>query len=352
MKARKLAQLEAEYGKIVKMKQAEPAICALHRIGLGYSRFAQALYDNPIPREVKALGKEGLDEYKAQLAQVADPLEKKAIEGYQLAVNASRDYGVTNSCSREALQALQKAKPEAVEGSSRRCRSWPRCAGRPPVGYGLLRELQAQAAPRPAARPGDAGAARPSRTAPRKAAGHLRRPTTRRSASPTPTSRSRRGAKARATTRTCCRDRDLPSAPAHPGGRGAGLRRRLVRPARPATSAPVAGGDPGHPEARPDRGLDARRARSLGRGSGPRRGSGRGWMRSRPAPSASSPRPCRPRRSCARRSFPSTGRCWSGAGAPCSRPPTCRRPTTTWASRSRPRAGSTRPGPSTSGPVR
>ena len=134
------------------MKQAEPAICALHRIGLGYSRFAQALYANPIPREVKALGKEGLDEYKAQLAQVTDPLEKKATEGYQLAVDASRDYGVTNSCSREALQALKKAKPDAAEGA---LEPPPQLAAvapaDPPAGYGLLRDVQAQAAPRPAA---------------------------------------------------------------------------------------------------------------------------------------------------------------------------------------------------------
>ncbi|HVO17687.1 MAG TPA: tetratricopeptide repeat protein [Anaeromyxobacter sp.] len=152
IKAKRLAQLEAEYGNIVKLKQAEPAICALHHIGLGYSRFAQALYDNPLPKEVKALGKEGVEEYKAQLSQVAEPLEKKAVEGYRMAVNAARDYGVTNACSKEADQALRKAK---AEGEEEAVEILPQLAGAPlpspPVGYGLLGEVQPPAAPRPAA---------------------------------------------------------------------------------------------------------------------------------------------------------------------------------------------------------
>ncbi len=156
VKGKKLAQLEAEYGKIVKMKQAEPAICALHKIGVGYSSFAQALYDNPIPREIKARGKEFVDEYRKQVAEVVEQLglEKKATEGYQLAVNASRDYGVSNACSRDAAQALKKLKPDAVEESS--VEAVPAlaavaAAGRP-AGYGMLSEVQPQASPRPAAR--------------------------------------------------------------------------------------------------------------------------------------------------------------------------------------------------------
>ena len=143
VKAKKLSQLEAEYGKIVKLKQAEPAICALHRIGVGYSHFARSLYDNPVPREVKALGKEGLDEYKAQLAQVADPLEKKAVEGYQLAVDASREYGVTNACSRDSLEALRKAKPGADEGPLEPLPALPQVAlADRPTGYGFIETLQ------------------------------------------------------------------------------------------------------------------------------------------------------------------------------------------------------------------
>ncbi len=150
LKAKKLAALEAEYRKIVLRKQAEPAICALHRIGLAYSRFAKALYDNPIPKEVKALGKEGIEMYKSQLAEAGQPLEEKAAEGYQLAVNASRDYGVVNACSREATEGLKKLKPDAVQPSVETVPPIAAVAAADaPQGYGLVASLQAQAAPRP-----------------------------------------------------------------------------------------------------------------------------------------------------------------------------------------------------------
>jgi tetratricopeptide (TPR) repeat protein len=73
VKGKKLRQLEEAYGRVVKMKQAEPAICALYRIGLAYERFAQTLFAAPIPRELRR-NAEFVQEYKAQLAQFAEPL--------------------------------------------------------------------------------------------------------------------------------------------------------------------------------------------------------------------------------------------------------------------------------------
>ena len=109
---------------------------------------------------MKRGGKEFIDEYKAQLAQVVEQFgwEKKAVEAYQLAVNASQDYGVVNACSRDALQALKKAKPELAEGA---VETLPKLAAlappEVPSGYGLIDEIAPQAAVRPAA----AGAAAP-----------------------------------------------------------------------------------------------------------------------------------------------------------------------------------------------
>jgi TolA-binding protein len=152
VKARRLSQLEAEYGKIVKLKQAEPAICALYKIGLGYRRFAQALYDNPVPKEIRR-DRALVEEYRALVAQQAEPLERKAIEGFELAMNASRDYGVVNGCAREATAFLVKAKPDRYGPSPEVV---PPIAGAPPperpAGYGLLAEIQAVAQRRPAAR--------------------------------------------------------------------------------------------------------------------------------------------------------------------------------------------------------
>ncbi|HET8541818.1 MAG TPA: tetratricopeptide repeat protein [Anaeromyxobacter sp.] len=143
VKGKKLKALEESYGQVVKLKQAEPAVCALYRIGLAYRRFAQTLFDTPIPRELRR-DPELVQEYKAQLAQVAEPLDQKAFEGLGLAVNASRDYGVQNDCSRQALALLAKHKPEEWGPSPE---VLPAVAPPPaealaPRGYGLLSDLQ------------------------------------------------------------------------------------------------------------------------------------------------------------------------------------------------------------------
>jgi TolA-binding protein len=151
VKGRKLKQLEAKYGQVVKLKQAEPAICALYKIGLGYKRFAQTLFDAPIPREIRGK-RELVEEYKSQLAQVAEPLEQKAVEGLELAMNASRDYGVVNDCAKQATAILVKYKPDEYGPSPE---VLPRVAQgevrNTPRGYGILAQIQpVPPAPKPA----------------------------------------------------------------------------------------------------------------------------------------------------------------------------------------------------------
>ena len=143
VKGSKLKKLEDAYGQVVKLKQAEPAVCALYRIGLAYRRFAQTLFDTPIPRELRR-DPELVQEYKAQLAQVAEPLDQKAYEGLGLAVNASRDYGVQNDCSRQALALLAKHKPEEWGPSPEvvPAVAAPPAQAAAPRGYGLLAEVQ------------------------------------------------------------------------------------------------------------------------------------------------------------------------------------------------------------------
>jgi TolA-binding protein len=143
VKGAKLKKLEESYGQVVKLKQAEPAVCALYRIGLAYRRFAQTLFDTPIPKELRR-DPELVQEYKAQLAQAAEPLDQKAFEGLGLAVNASRDYGVQNDCSRQALALLAKHKPEEWGPSPEVLPPIAAPASQPvtPRGYGLLSEVQ------------------------------------------------------------------------------------------------------------------------------------------------------------------------------------------------------------------
>jgi TolA-binding protein len=149
VKGKKLKQLEDAYGQVVKLKQAEPAICALWRIGYAYERFAQTLFAAPIPKELRR-NAEFVQEYKAQLAQFAEPLRAKAIEGLALAVGASRDYGVVNDCARSATALLSKEKPDEYGPSPEAVPAVPSppAPAAAPRGYGLLAEVVSAAPPR------------------------------------------------------------------------------------------------------------------------------------------------------------------------------------------------------------
>ncbi len=155
VKGKKLKQVEEAYGQVVKLKQAEPAVCALYRIGLAYKHFAQTLFDAPIPKELRR-DQALVEEYKSQLAQFAEPLDQKAVEGLGLAVKASHDYGVTNDCSRQATAILVKTKPEEYGPSPEVVPPIPAPALQDvPRGYGLLASIQPIPA-RPARRASEA----------------------------------------------------------------------------------------------------------------------------------------------------------------------------------------------------
>jgi hypothetical protein len=109
LKARKLREAEEGYGKVVLMKQAEPAVCALYKIGLMYRRFAGALLDTAVPEEIQN-DPSLVEEYRTVLRQQAEPLESKAKDGFALAVNAARDYSVRNECVRRAEAMLSGAR--------------------------------------------------------------------------------------------------------------------------------------------------------------------------------------------------------------------------------------------------
>jgi TolA-binding protein len=142
VKGKKLKAIEDGYGQVVKLKQADPAICALYRIGLAYKRFAQALWDVPMPKEFRGKA-EYEEEYRAGIAQYAEPLDQKAVEGLELAMNASRDYGVVNACAREATAILVKVKPDRYGPSPEVIPPIAAPHGADaPTGYGILAEVQ------------------------------------------------------------------------------------------------------------------------------------------------------------------------------------------------------------------
>ncbi len=108
-KATALISVQDAFTKTVKLGSADPAICSLWRIGLAYQKFAQSLYDAPVPPAYRK--PELIDAYKDALAQKAMPAESKAKELYASAVAKSRELGIYNDCASKALTGLKKYDP-------------------------------------------------------------------------------------------------------------------------------------------------------------------------------------------------------------------------------------------------
>lgn len=160
LKGARLKKLEEQYTAVVKLGVAGPAVCALERIGRLYENFARVFHDAPVPKEVRA-NPEFLEEYKAQIADQAAPLEQKAQEGLELAVVKARELGVDNECAERATATVVARKPELAPSAE----PLPALAsaGRPPVpvGHGLLTALLPADAPRPADAAGHGAARKP-----------------------------------------------------------------------------------------------------------------------------------------------------------------------------------------------
>ncbi len=111
-KATALTEIQKKYTHTVTLKAADPAICALHKIGLAYDQFATQLENPPVP---KGIPEELLVEVKMQfVAQVNDlKLKEKATEAFEAAVQKSQELDVFNPCTVAALEQLRtKYKPE------------------------------------------------------------------------------------------------------------------------------------------------------------------------------------------------------------------------------------------------
>ncbi len=103
-KAKGLEDIQRAYTKTVQFKSADPAICALARIGLAYDEFAEALANPPVP---KGIPEELLFEVKNQFEQEALPIRSKASEAFAATVQKSQELDVFNPCSAKALEMLR-----------------------------------------------------------------------------------------------------------------------------------------------------------------------------------------------------------------------------------------------------
>ncbi|MBK7858585.1 MAG: tetratricopeptide repeat protein [Archangiaceae bacterium] len=109
-KSKALEGITKLYTETVSLKSADPAICALHKIGLSYEQFADQLSNPPVP---KGVPEDLLLEIKAQFDEQARPIKDKAAEAFAAAVQKSQELDVYNKCTTDALDKLRdKFKPD------------------------------------------------------------------------------------------------------------------------------------------------------------------------------------------------------------------------------------------------
>jgi tetratricopeptide (TPR) repeat protein len=104
------AVVEKKYIQTVQIGAAEPAICALNRIGQIYDNFADKISNAPMPPGIDEETENALrDEFSNQ----AQPLKDSAAEAFANAVAKSRELSVFNNCAAESLKMLRDTyRPE------------------------------------------------------------------------------------------------------------------------------------------------------------------------------------------------------------------------------------------------
>jgi TolA-binding protein len=103
-KKRALDVVQKKYIQTVSYGAPEPAICALHRLGMAYHEFADKLINVPMPPGVDAETEQAIrDEFSKQ----AEPLKAQATEAFASAVNKSRELDFFSECTKESLKMLR-----------------------------------------------------------------------------------------------------------------------------------------------------------------------------------------------------------------------------------------------------
>jgi len=100
--------LEADYTAVLAIGSGDWGIAALTRIGMMYQDFARNFVESPDP---PGLDFEQLDMYRSELENRAFPLEEKAIEAYEKALDKAYELGIYNEYTLAAQEALNRFKP-------------------------------------------------------------------------------------------------------------------------------------------------------------------------------------------------------------------------------------------------
>lgn len=100
--------LEQDYIRILEIGSGDWGIAALTRIGMMYQDFARNLVESPDP---PGLDEDQLMMYRSELEDRAFPLEEKAVEAYELALQKSYELGVYNEYTLLAQDRINRFQP-------------------------------------------------------------------------------------------------------------------------------------------------------------------------------------------------------------------------------------------------
>ncbi len=102
-KATRLKNLQASYTRVVEAGHPHWAVAALFRIGEAYAHFAESLFSAPTP---DGLSSEEAEIYKFELEEKALPVEDKAFEAWNLALERAGDLKMENEWTGRIRAAL------------------------------------------------------------------------------------------------------------------------------------------------------------------------------------------------------------------------------------------------------
>ena len=138
-KGKALDVVQKAYVQTVTLGAPDPAICALHRIGLAYDNFADRVINAPMP---PGLDDESAMAVKEEFATQALPLKAKAAEAFANAVAKSRELDVYNACSSESLKMLRTTYQPAQYPEMPEEKAEMRAAATRVLGGDLLASIQ------------------------------------------------------------------------------------------------------------------------------------------------------------------------------------------------------------------
>ena len=109
------------YLDVFGMKQAQWTIASSARIGQLYTDFVGQLYTAEIPKDLKEQdewGNRPREIFCDALVDKAEPIENKAVEGFEKCLKAATDYSWYNEWSRLCERELNQMKPSDYPLSS------------------------------------------------------------------------------------------------------------------------------------------------------------------------------------------------------------------------------------------